>query len=381
MSVPPPDGWQPPQQSGPLPNQGLPYGQSGYYSQQPPPAWQQGSWPPPPGPPHQKGSNLKWLLVSLAVLLVIGITVGATLLFSRGDNGGGTTTPSSSAISDIASANDTGPVAIITDEPTCKEFVGINNSLGDLQEGGWGDLRANLGPATEWTSDQRATVEAVAVATRNAADKAVPLAKKTPHRLVRELYEQFIAYGRAYADSIPTYQPSDDALATANVNASSAIIGICNTITYGSVNRALALGAAPPPSQIAPVSNPDEARPFIEESDDTCVSWIERSDKFAADTAAWEQLDSSVPASQWTPERRTMEAAVLPLLTTYADQLASSAQQSGNPVLDDFGVAASLYIRSYVSVGDKYTSADSWLSYTGFRLSQLVKGACRAVAG
>lgn len=380
MSVPPPGGWQPPQQPGPPPNQGQPYGQPGYNPQQPPPGWQQGNWAQQSGPSPKNGSSLKWLLVGVAVLLVIGVTVGATLLFTR-DNGGSTTTPTPNTIGGIASANDTGPVAIIADEPTCKEFVGINNSLGDLQDGGWGDLRANLGPAAEWTSDQRATVEAVAVATRNAADKAVPLAKKTPHRLVRELYEQFIAYGRAYADSIPSYEPSDDALATANVNASSAIIGICNTITYGSVNRALALGAAPPPSQIAPVSNPDEARPFIEKSDDTCASWIERSDKFAADTTAWEQLDSSVPASQWTPERRAMEAAVLPLLTTYADQLASSAQQSGNPVLDDFGVAASLYIRSYVSVGDKYTSADSWLSYTGFRLSQLVKGACRAVAG
>ena len=40
---------------------------------------------------------------------------------------------------------------------------------------------------------------------RNAADQTVPLAKLTPHRVMRELYEQFIAYARAYSDAIPTY--------------------------------------------------------------------------------------------------------------------------------------------------------------------------------
>ncbi len=49
----------------------------------------------------------------------------------------------------------------------------------------------------------------------------VNLAKQTPHRVVRELYEQYIAYGRAYVDSIPTYMPADDVLA--DVNVSSAI--------------------------------------------------------------------------------------------------------------------------------------------------------------
>jgi len=38
----------------------------------------------------------------------------------------------------------------------------------------------------------------------------VALAKRTPHRVMRELYEQFIAYSRAYADRIPTYTPPDD---------------------------------------------------------------------------------------------------------------------------------------------------------------------------
>ena len=40
---------------------------------------------------------------------------------------------------------------------------------------------------------------------RNAADQTVNLVKMTPHRVMRELYEQFIAYARAFADAVPTY--------------------------------------------------------------------------------------------------------------------------------------------------------------------------------
>src|ERR1700755_275126 len=117
MSVPPQGGWQPPQQPGPPSNPGQPHGQ------QPPPGWQQG-WPQQPGPPPQKGNSLKWLLIAVVVLLVIGISVGATLIFTRG--GVGTTpTPTSVAQSDIASANDNGPVSIITDEPTCNTYASI----------------------------------------------------------------------------------------------------------------------------------------------------------------------------------------------------------------------------------------------------------------
>ncbi|MCW2511124.1 MAG: hypothetical protein JWR11_166, partial [Mycobacterium sp.] len=93
MSMPPQGGWQPPHQPGPPPNQGQPYGQPGYNPQQPPPpGWQQGGWSSQPAPPSpQKGNSLKWLLIAVAVLLVIGISVGATLIFTR-DGGSGSTT-------------------------------------------------------------------------------------------------------------------------------------------------------------------------------------------------------------------------------------------------------------------------------------------------
>ena len=194
-----------------------------------PPGFPQGPWPQQP-PPPPKGNTTKWLLIAIALLLVVGVSIGATLLFTR-DGGGPSNPPTTGVPSDIASANDTGPVSIITEEPTCKAFNTINNGLADVRvrRMGW-PSRAASDPLPNWTPEQRTQVEAVATAMRNAADQTVPLAKQTPHRVVREIYDQFIAYGRAYADSITDYSPADNGLASANVSASCAIIGICNAI-------------------------------------------------------------------------------------------------------------------------------------------------------
>jgi hypothetical protein len=382
MSMPPQGGWQPPQQPGPPPNQGQPYGQP-YNPQQPPPQnWQQGNWPQQPGPPPPKGNSLKWLLIAVAVLLVIGISVGATLIFTRSDGGGGTSTSTSGAPSDIASANDTGPVSIITDEPTCEAYLAISNSLSDIEAKAWGAQRAMLGPASEWTSEQRTQVDEVTRAMRNAADQVVPLSKRTPHRLVREIYEQFIAYGRAYSDSIPSYTPKDNGLASANVNAGSALVGICNTITYGAATRSVAIEAAAPPTNTAAIGDPAKPHPFVTESSSTCTAWTDRLDAFTAATPDWQKRDTSIPASNWMPEQRAFEQATRPLLIDYAADMERTGRQSGNPVLEDFAVAATLYTNAYLSIGDNYNgAADGWLNYVGFRLSNLIAGACRSVAG
>jgi hypothetical protein len=281
--------------------------------------------------------------------------------------------------SDIASANDTGPVSIITDEPTCQSYMAINNSLADVEANGWGAERSSLGRATEWTPDQRAHAEAVAAAMRNAADQVVPLAKRTPNRAVRELYAQFIAYGRAYADSLPSYEPINNGLASANVNSGRALFAICNSITYGSATRSLTLDPAPPPTALTGPGDLASPQRFITASNSTCTDWINRLDRFNTDTAEWENFDSSVPAWQWTPERRAVEQSVQPLLAAFATDIQSAGQTSGNPVLEDFAFTAALYIRAYVTVGDAYTSSDGWLSDVGFRIANVISGACRAV--
>lgn len=379
MSTPPPGGWQPPQHPGPHSNQGQPYGQPGYNPQQPPPGWQQGNWPQQPGPPPpQKGNSVRWLLIGVAVLLVIGITVGATLLFTR-DNGGGGTSPTPDAPGAIASANDKGPVSVITEEPTCDSYMSINNSIANLEGQGWGDQRNNLGPASDWTPEQRRQVEAVATGIRKAADQIVPLVRQTPHRLVREMYEQFIVYGRAYADSIPNYTPDDNYLASANVNFGTALFAMCNAITYGSATRALGVAEVKPPDNIGSAGDPAAPSRFLTSSDDSaCKGWVERESKFVAATADWAKLDAAIPASDWTPDQRATQQAVLPILSAESDSMASAGQDSGNSVLQDFAVAGAVYLKAYLTAGDTYVKADGWLSNVAFRLNNAVSSACQA---
>ena len=51
---------------------------------------------------------------------------------------------------------------------------------------------------------------------------------------MRELYEQFIAYSRAYADRIPMYTPPDDDLALVSTTTGNSIGDVCAAISYGS---------------------------------------------------------------------------------------------------------------------------------------------------
>ena len=343
------------------------------------PGYPQAPWPQQ-GVPPQKDNNLKWLLVAIAVLLVIGVTIGATLLFTRG--GDAPPAPSTStAPGDIASADDTGPVSIITAEPTCNALSGINRVLADVQANGWGNQRGTLGPASSWTPDQRAQVEAVATSMRNAADQTVALAKQTPHRVMRELYEQFIAYGRAYADSVPTYAPGDNSLAGVNVSIGNTLQGICNAIANGSASRGFAADAAGAPREVVPAGNPEDPERFITTSDSTCTAWSSNDSAFLAGTNEWEKLDTSIPRSQWTPEQKAVQEAALPVFTTFSDNMEATGRQSKNPILEDFAVLGAVYLRSYVSAGESYTSSDSWLSYTALDLNNAVSAACRAAAG
>jgi hypothetical protein len=351
--------------------------------QQRPPDWQQGPWPPQPPPPlpdfaPDKKNAVKWLLIAVAVLLVIGVTVVATLFFTR-DSGGGTSAASSSAVpSDIASADDTGPVTVVTEEPTCDALYGINSSLATIQGNGWGDQRGTLGPVSEWTTEQHTQVQGVATAIRNAADQMVALAKQTPHRVVRELYEQYIAYGRAYADSIPHYTPSDNLLASANVNISNVLFGICNSIRYKSAGRSLGLEAVMPPTKVGDVGEPGSQERFISSSNSSCSAWTSKGNKFLGDLTAWQAADSNVPGPQWTPEQRAVQLAAFPIIETFANDIESTGRQSGNPVFEDVAVLGALYFRAYVSAGEGYSAADSWLAYTGLRVNNAISDACQA---
>ncbi len=381
--MPPQGGWQPDRPGEP------PYGRPSFGPQgppppgfaPPPPGFPGGQWPPQQPPPPKGGGSLKWLLIAVAVLLVICIGVGLTLWVTRDNDGGRpSASPTEGAPSDVASAADTGPIAIITEDPTCEEYTEINNTLSRVEANGWSDVREQLGPAAEWTPAQRQIVQEVVTAMGSAAEQAAQLADQTPHRVVRELYEQFIAYAKAYTDALPAYAPVDNNLASANVSAGSALLGICQAVSGGSSRRSIVVGPGPKPAARVQTPSGEVPERFVQTFDETCREWVDREAGFVAAMKAWEQLDPSSPASQWTPEQRAVQDGAYALMETLADQMDAAAASSDNPVLSDFSVLAGRYLRAYVSAGDAYTGADSWLAYTALRLNSLVGSACDAAS-
>lgn len=373
---PPPGNWGTPQ---PGPQQ--PYGQ-GQPPYGPPGQWpQQPGWGPPPPPP--KNNSLKWLLIGVAVLLVIAITVGATLLFTR-DGGGDppTATGNTPAAGDIASANDTGPVSIITEDPTCEPWRPIISTLAKQERQGW-EARPYDVPASAWTPDQRRMFEAVADAMRQAADQTVALAKLTPHRVMRELYEQSIAYWRAYADSIPRYIERDNFLAGVATDTSGALVAICDAIAQGSAgSRGPLVETSEARQNSSSLGTPDSPQPFMEASGNpVCAEWKRISDNFDRDGEPWRDADPNIPASEWDAQRRTIMYDVVPVMKALAKDLSVLGTKSDNPVLADFSDLAAQYWLAFAAAIPSYTAADSHLSAVAAYSTYAVFNACAAAIG
>jgi hypothetical protein len=324
------------------------------------------------------------LLIGVAVLLVIAISVGATLLFTR-DSGGTTQTATGSppAAGEIASANDTGPVTIITEDPTCAAWRPIARTLANVQASGWNDRDESI-PEAGWSPELRQQYEAVASAMRQAADQTVPLTIKTPHRVMRELYEQSIAYWRAYANAVDDYAPADNHLSNAAGNASSAIVSICAAI---SSDAALARqGSLPSPSQPSSVSSasyPDSPTPFITElpSNSVCVEWTTLVNTFDDSTVDWRAIDPRTPATQWTPTERSTIEVTGTKIDQFADDLVALSETANNAVWTSFAELAAQYWRAYVSSIPTYSISDHDLSVAAAYLSYIPSQACQALEG
>ena len=108
--------------------------------------------------------------------------------------------------------------------------------------------RAGIGrdpsiPLSDMVTQSTAPIQAVADAMRVAADQDVTeLIKLTPHRVMRELYSQTVAYWRAYADRVPNTMPKDDHLAAVANSTSATLVWVCSAITYGSAAARTAIG-------------------------------------------------------------------------------------------------------------------------------------------
>lgn len=354
---PPPDnGWQG-QRSGQQP------------PMQSPPSWgpqyqQQFAAPPPP----KKGGALKWALGGTALLAVIAITAVVTMSLggrdkNNGSDNGPTNTAGSGSNSEFASANDTGPITIITEDPSCAPWVPILNTLAAAQKtNNWGERDPSI-PASVWSPEQRTQFQEVSKAMRSAADQTEPLTKLTTHRVMRQLYEQFIAYARAFAREVPTYTEADNALARTATQASNTLAKICDAITYGSAAaRAPLVQNGPMPAAVAPVGDSADPKQFLTSPDSVCPDWLTAEKQYDSDTADWrQQTNVNIPAGQWSSEQKAVAEAVKPVMGQSADTLEELGQRSSNATFQDFAQLAAQYRRAYVQSMPTYTATDRYL--------------------
>lgn len=378
MTQPPPSGPWGAQPLGPQPGDwqaGQPGPQQPWNPQQP--------WPAQV--PPSKGGPGKWILGAVALVAVIAVTAVVAVSCDRSggstNNANGSTgakpSPSGPA-SDIASANDTGPVGIITEDPSCAPWVPVNNTLAAIERNGWVDRDPSIAIA-DWTPELRTQYQAVAQAMKNAAEQTIPMIKLTTHRVMRELYSQFVYYARAYADSIPTYSVADNSLAQVAVSAHGLVADICDAITLGSAaSRAPLVPPADTPSKAAPVGDPSNPVRLMSTPDPICQDLETTVREYLADAIFndWIKTNSDLPASQWSPEQLELSKAIAPIITDIANKVEQIGDRSSNPVVQDFLTLSALYYRAYVASLPTYMSADKPLYFVGQYTPGLVRSAC-----
>jgi hypothetical protein len=315
----------------------------------------------------------------VALLAVIGVTAAVTISVTK-DGGDGGPTPTGDTYG-LASADDTGPVNIITEDPSCAAWHPIVSTLAQEERNGW-DQRDRSVPATQWTPEQRIQYEEVAEAMRRAADQTVQLAKVTPHRVMREMYEQFIAYARAYSDAVPTYRSEDNLLAGVVGGTSLALSQVCAAITYESAKaQAPLIAPPPPPTTIAELTDPNKPQLFLGTTDPACTEWIQLLTNFDADTTAWQALDPNRAASEWNVEQRGIIDAVIPVMKKLADDIEQLGMKSNNPTFQDFAILAAQYRRAYANALPSYQTPDSYLGAASAGITSAVVDACKASEG
>ncbi|MGE2723052.1 hypothetical protein [Mycolicibacterium celeriflavum] len=314
----------------------------------------------------------------MALLAVIGVTAAVTISVTSDSEEDRDPAPSGETYG-LASADDTGPVNIITDDASCAAWGPINDTFADITKKVWNKRDPSV-PATRWTPEQRAVYEDVGSAASDAADRTVPLAKLTPHRAMREMYEQFIAYARAYSELIPDYVPRDDHVSGAMITLAGALTYVCSALEWRSAQARAPLITAPePPKALPPLTDPSDPRRFLLEADATCPTWGRLLDDFDADTKQWQALDSNLPAGQWTAEQRAIVDAVVPVMEKLADDIEATGLRSSNPHIRDFAALAAQYRRAYAAALPTYTPADSYLATASLRITSTLYEACAAV--
>lgn len=335
----------------------------------------------------KQSNSLKWGLAAVVVLAVVALVLVAVVLLG-GDPGksalDGSASSRNAAASGIASADDTGPVSIIINDPSCTAWASISgnlaNTLSMLGHGKWNERDQTI-PASAWNDEQKKEYLAAGQVVRNAAAQTVGLVKLTPHRVMRELYEQFIAYARTFVEHIPTYTARDAALAGTAHSAASALAAICAAANSGAAAaRGPLVEAQTSPSKTAPPGNPTNPQRYLTSPNPVCADWKATLDKFGTDAVEWHGIDPSIPGTYWNPQQKAINLAVGPVMISLANKMQQLGRRSNNPTLQDFAELSAQYRRAFVLALPTYDPSDNYLANAATFISTTVLGGCAAVS-
>lgn len=211
-----------------------------------------------------------------------------------------------------------------------------------------------------------------------AADDAVNLAHQTPHRLMPELYEQFIAYGRAYNSALPNYTAPDDVLAQANTAAAQTITQICAATDSGSaVARAKAVAPVATPTEPPTVDDLANSERFLTQAGPTCARWIPA---VATSQTGTQGLDATGRGRS----ARSVQAGTAGRSGRGDAAVRSKGRRDGDRgswqqhPIEDFATRGAVYLRAYVAGVPTYVPADRDLAWAGLGLDDLISSACQA---
>ena len=268
-------------------------------------------------------------------------------------------------------------MGIVTDDPTCADWTGIDATLQAAEQTSWIGRDPSI-PSSKWTPSSRDSYDSVAAAMRTAADQTAELARQTPHRVMRELYEQTIAYLRAYADSLPSYTAVDDHLVLTAAATRSALSSICTSISNGSAAARAMSSAAAKPSPASTASTGDPTPFLVPPADPVCAQWHSLVAKYTAGFAAWRATDPAVAADQWSASQRAVNNAVAPVMSAFADEVEALAGGTSNGVFRDFATLAAQYRRAYAAALPTYVPTDAALTATASAATLAIDEACVA---
>lgn len=350
-------------------------------------------WAPGQLPASEKPARnwTPWLIGVLAVVVVAVVVAALTLTGGNpepseasGSTSSRATLPGGQAPDapdTIASAEDIGPVALITDDVTCGVWDNVQTSVTVARNGGWAE-RDPWADASTWDAATRAEFEALGAALRSGTDRAATLAAQTPHRTMRELYEAFIAYGRGYADGMADYQPMSHYLAQTSLAAADAITAICSA-ARSKVAEVQAPGLTAPPAPTVKPAMDDPANPqrFIAQPNPTCEPWTQDEAAFREQTQAWSALDPNIGVAQLDREQALTYDAAAQAFRARADGMEAAGRASGNPVQEDLATLGALYFRAYAQAIPLIWSGDNDLAEVGLAINGLVTAGCQAVKG